>query len=68
MKDIIDNQDEYIQELETQVIKMHGHMTEMEGQLETFQDIIEYLLKKCNNYEAKQDEKSKEMNILSQFF
>lgn len=31
MKALIEDQDDYIKELETQIIKVHGHMEEMEG-------------------------------------
>lgn len=68
MKTIIDDQDDYIQELENQVVKIHSHMQEMEGQVENLQDIIEFLLRKCNLGDEQKAEMLKERRMLGQHF
>lgn len=68
MRTIIEDQDDYIQELENQVVKIHSHMQEMEGQVENLQDIIEFLIRKCNLSDQQKAEMLKERGVLGKYF
>ena len=68
MKTIIEDQDDYIQELESQIVKIHTHMQDMEGQIDNLQEIIEYLIRKNKLTDSDKNEITKEREVIAKYF
>ena len=68
MKTIIEDQDDYIQELESQIVKIHTHMQDMEGQIDNLQEIIEYLIRKNKLTDSDKNEITKERQVIAKYF
>ena len=68
MKTIIEDQDDYIQELESQIVKIHTHMQDMEGQIDNLQEIIEYLIRKNKLADSDKNEITKERQVIAKYF
>ena len=46
LKSIVEDQDDYIQQLETQVVKMHQNGQQIEQQVDTYQELVNLFVQK----------------------